>query len=242
MMSMAKTGKKARAANHSRDALPVLTMIVDGDLGIRELNGAARKFLGPDHERVLRMRKGEAFNCAHSQEAPAGCGHGRFCRICPIREAVVLACEEQRVVRRRTTAEVGDSGRPREVNLLVTATPLPSQGSTRILLVLEDIDALVELQKHTPICASCGRIHDDHRYWQQLETHLRNHLDMDLSQGVCPDCSRQFYGNLLGSQPLEFKPQAGWTRARVRETSTTAGLKSEGRNSKSEGNPKSEKV
>lgn len=212
MKSMAKIGKKARPTRSATDILPVLTLIVDENLGIHELNKAAREFLGPEQEKALQMRKGEAFNCAHSQETPAGCGHGRFCQICPIREAATLAWKEQRVVRRRTKTEVIDAEGNREVHMLVTATPLPSQSSPRILLALEDIDALVALQSPVPICASCKRVRDDEHYWEQLDVHFRQHFDLDLSQGVCPDCSQRLYGNLLNSQPLSFKPRTDSTK------------------------------
>lgn len=205
---MAKPSKKTRSRIHTVDTLPVLMMIVDKNVAIKELNGAAREFLGPQYTKALHMRSGKAFRCAHNQEAPAGCGHSRFCQICPIREAATLAYKEQRVVRRRTKAEIGNAGQKREVNLLVTATPLPSRGATRILLVLEDITALIELQTPVPICASCKRIRDDRPYWEQLEVHLNQHLDLDLSGGVCPKCKQRLYGGLKDSQSLFFKERA----------------------------------
>jgi hypothetical protein len=197
---MAKTRKNGGPAARIRDALPVLTLIVDEDLSIQGLNGAARKLLGANPEKALRMRNGEVFHCAHSQESPGGCGRARFCRICPIREAALLSWREQRVVRRRTTAEVERGHGVRPVHMLVTAVPLPSGGPVRILLVLEDIDALVDLQKRVPICASCRRVSDDPRYWDQLETHFRHHLDLELSHGVCSACSQQLYGDALGER------------------------------------------
>ncbi|MCX6909601.1 MAG: hypothetical protein NTY01_16370 [Verrucomicrobia bacterium] len=205
---MAKTNKKARSRTHTVDALPVLMMIVDKNVAIKDLNAAAREFLGPRYKEVFHMRSGKAFHCVHNQEARAGCGHGRFCQICPIREAATLAYKKQRVVRRRTKAEIGNADQKREVNLLVTATPLPSRGSARILLILEDITALVELQTPVPICASCKRIRDDRPYWEQLEVHLNQHLDLDLSGGVCPKCKQRLYGGLKKSQHLFLKERA----------------------------------
>jgi hypothetical protein len=202
---MTKSRKTARSTTRTAETLPSLVLIVDEDLGIKELNGAARAFLGPKHKEALQMRKGDAFNCAHSKESPKGCGRGRFCEICPIREAATLACKEHRVVRRRTKAEIGKAGHRRAAHLLVTATPLPSRGATRILLVLEDISALVQLQDPVPICASCRRMRDDDGFWAQMEDHFRQHFDLDLSHGLCPGCKQQFYGDLKQSQPLFFR-------------------------------------
>jgi hypothetical protein len=211
---MAKRAKRVRSSAAATGPLPVLTLIVDTNLTIQELNAAARAFLGPDHDRALLMRKGDAFHCAHSRETSGGCGSGRFCQICPIREAAALAWKEQRVVRRQTKAELGGGNGQREAHLLVTATPLPSRSSPRILLVLEDITALVELQKHVAICASCKRVHEDQNYWSLLDDQLRNHLDLELSHGVCPDCSEQLYGNLLGNQAIAFRTPSAASRTR----------------------------
>lgn len=194
---MPTRSKKAQAAVNTADALPVLTFVVDADLGIRELNGAARAFLGPKPEKALRLRQGDAFHCAHRNVAHGGCGRGKFCEICPIREAALLAWNERRIVRRRTKVEAKGPDGMREVHMLVTATPLPSRGPARVLLALEDINALIELQQTTPICAACRRVRDDDQYWQQFETHLREHFDLDLSHGVCVDCGQQLYGNAL---------------------------------------------
>lgn len=211
-ISMAKTGKKTRSAARATDALPVLTLIVDENLGIKELNSAAKDFLGPDHKKALNMRKGEAFGCTHKHDAPDGCGHGRFCQICPIREAALTAWKDNRVVRRRTVTEIFETQGPREVHMLVTATPIPYRGTTRVLLVMEDINALVKLQEPVAICASCKRIREDDHYWEQLDVHFRRHLDLELSHGVCPDCSKLLYGGLLKSQPLEFRPRTASTK------------------------------
>ena len=200
---MLETMKKGAAGKPDLQPLSVLIMVVDEDVRILELNGASHGFPGSERGQLLGRPGGEAFQCAHFQEDPAGCGHGRFCQLCPIRGAVAAAHKEQRVVRRRTKAEMGEGAEAREVHLLVTATPLPSAGSARILLALEDISALVALQKFSPICACCARIHPDEEYWRQVELHFREHFDLDLSHGVCPACQEQLYGTLLDRQAPE---------------------------------------
>ncbi len=195
---MAKKARQASSDQSGLEVVPSLVMVVDENLTVHELNGAARAFLGRGHRRALGKRSGEAFDCRHCQESPNGCGGGRFCQICPIREAATEACKHQVVVRRRTTAELGEPGRSREVHLLVTATPLPHRGAPRILLALEDISAFMALQEPAPICAYCKRIRDDQEYWEQVQVHFRRHFDLDISHGTCPECTRQFYGHLTG--------------------------------------------
>jgi hypothetical protein len=198
---MAKPAKKSGANGRGLEAVPSLVMVVDENMIVHELNGAARAFLGSGYRKALGKRSGEAFDCSHCQGDAGGCGSGRFCQICPIREAVTEASQHQMVVRRRTKAELGDPAASREVHLLVTATPLPSPRSLRILLVLEDISDFMALQDPAPICAYCKRVRDDQDYWAQVEVHFRRHFDLDISHGTCPECARQFYGEHLAKRP-----------------------------------------
>jgi len=39
-----------------------------------------------------------------------------------------------------------------------------------------------------PICAYCKKIRDDQDYWQQVETYVTEHTDVQFSHGICPDC------------------------------------------------------
>jgi hypothetical protein len=199
---MPKAVKKTPSAEIAEESLPALIMVVDEDLSIKEFNGPAREFIGPDHADLLQKRSGDAFDCHHSKDATEGCGFGKFCQICPIREAVTEALQQHQVVRRRTKAEMGSLGKTREAHLLVTATPLPARGSGRVLLVLEDISALMELQDPVPICTHCQRIRDDDHYWETMEVHFRQHFDLDLSSGLCPACKEQYYGHLIGRRDI----------------------------------------
>ena len=49
------------------------------------------------------------------------------------------------------------------------------------------------LRGFLPICASCKKIRDDSGYWNQLETYLRDHADVEFSHGICPDCAVKLY-------------------------------------------------
>jgi hypothetical protein len=44
-----------------------------------------------------------------------------------------------------------------------------------------------------PICASCKKIRDDHGYWQQIESYIRDHAEVEFSHGICPDCVKTLY-------------------------------------------------
>ena len=61
-------------------------------------------------------------------------------------------------------------------------------------------DALIQvrtLQGMLPICAHCKKIRDDQGYWQQLEAYISQHSTAQFSHGICPDCLREHYSELI---------------------------------------------
>ena len=59
------------------------------------------------------------------------------------------------------------------------------------------IDHIRTLKGILPICASCKKVRDDEGYWQQVESYLAEHTDVQFSHGICPDCIRRHYPTML---------------------------------------------
>ena len=60
--------------------------------------------------------------------------------------------------------------------------------------------ALAEVRRLSgllPICAHCKKIRNDEGYWTQLERYISEHSDVRFTHGICPDCMKSFYGDLL---------------------------------------------
>ena len=51
-----------------------------------------------------------------------------------------------------------------------------------------------------PICASCKKIRDDKGYWNQVEVYIRDRSEAEFSHGICPDCMKKLYGDILGEK------------------------------------------
>ena len=45
-----------------------------------------------------------------------------------------------------------------------------------------------QLQGILPICSYCKKVRDDQNYWQQVESYISDHADVQFSHGICPDC------------------------------------------------------
>ena len=63
--------------------------LLDDQAAIEDFNEAASGILAIRIDEARGMQFGDAFQCANSLEA--GCGHGRECRICPVRRNLVRA-------------------------------------------------------------------------------------------------------------------------------------------------------
>ncbi len=48
-----------------------------------------------------------------------------------------------------------------------------------------------------PICASCKKIRDDKGYWNQIESYIRDNSEADFSHGICPDCAKRLYPDIM---------------------------------------------
>jgi PAS domain-containing protein len=172
------------------DAIPAFVFLVDQDVAILDYNAAAAELLGPEPQKALRQRGGEALRCARSKDSPHGCGRGGFCPNCGLRSAVKEAFAGHQVVRRRVRMDLLDAGSSREVCFLVTASPFAYQGHDRVVLVLENLSEVIQLERIIPICVRCHKVRDDKQFWSNVDEYLRRHMDMTFTHSLCPDCVR----------------------------------------------------
>ena len=50
-----------------------------------------------------------------------------------------------------------------------------------------------QLRGLLPICASCKKVRSDDGYWQGIDLYLRDHSDVELTHGICPECMASLY-------------------------------------------------
>jgi PAS domain S-box-containing protein len=65
---------------------------------------------------------------------------------------------------------------------------------TELKRAVADIKSLRGL---LPICSSCKKIRDDKGSWAGLEKYIMDHSDAQFSHGICPDCMRKLYPDLV---------------------------------------------
>jgi PAS domain S-box-containing protein len=79
----------------------------------------------------------------------------------------------------------------------ITERVLIEKDRERLIDELQNALAKVKkLSGFLPICASCKRIRDDQGYWNQIETYISEHSEIDFSHGICPECAKKIYKDL----------------------------------------------
>jgi len=48
-----------------------------------------------------------------------------------------------------------------------------------------------------PICSYCKKIRDDKGYWNQIESYIRDHSGAEFTHGMCPECLKKLYPDLV---------------------------------------------
>ena len=178
------------------DANPNFMFVVDEDVRIVEFNRAAGGFLSAGRDQVLSQLGGDALHCLHSIESPEGCGHAPYCQTCVVRNSVKEAFSGQEVIRRKSRLELISNGKTRPIHVLITASPFHYEESRLALLVIEDISELEEIRRIIPICSKCKKIRNDEQYWAELEAYFKEHMDLDFTHGLCPQCFQDFMGEI----------------------------------------------
>jgi PAS domain S-box-containing protein len=76
----------------------------------------------------------------------------------------------------------------------ITDAKRTEQEREQLIIELKEAIAQVRtLSGLLPMCAKCKKIRDDGGYWNQLETYIRRHADVDISHGLCPQCMDELY-------------------------------------------------
>ncbi|WP_136805669.1 PAS domain-containing protein [Desulfosediminicola flagellatus] len=63
-------------------------------------------------------------------------------------------------------------------------------------LIIELQTALEEvktLRGIIPICSYCKKIRDDKGFWNQVDVYIKEHMEVNFSHGMCPDCAHKHY-------------------------------------------------
>ena len=85
-----------------------------------------------------------------------------------------------------------------ELNSKLSAEAIESEHLRKELEItieqLKDtISKVKTLSGFLPICSSCKKIRDDKGYWNQIESYISEHSEVDFSHSICPACEKKLY-------------------------------------------------
>jgi PAS domain S-box-containing protein len=70
------------------------------------------------------------------------------------------------------------------------------------------LEQVKQLKGMLPICPSCKQVRDDKGYWEQIESYLQEHAEVEISSSLCPDCKAQAQLPLYDVMPQD-QPEKG---------------------------------
>lgn len=117
-----------------------LIAVIDEHRQIIAVNDSFLKVLGiDDAATVLGLRPGEALQCVHSEDAPAGCGTTRFCSTCGAAVAIVSSFGHGKPEERMCSLAAKRGDQQVNIMLLVRSYPMTIEDNKFLLLFLQDI-------------------------------------------------------------------------------------------------------
>lgn len=165
------------------------------------VNPAWRRALGYDEEEVTRLNIFDILAPEETAHCQAAFGEVLAGKTIDRIETVFLAKDGRRVLVEGNASAKLEDGKPaytRSIFHDITARKEAEAEMARLIAELQKSLAEVKtLSGLLPICSWCKKIRDDKGYWNQLESYISQHSGVDFSHGVCPECLRKHYPELL---------------------------------------------
>lgn len=117
-----------------------LLAIMDEHRQIVALNDSFLQMLGVDDPLdALGLRQGEALQCIHAYDEPAGCGTTEFCSSCGAAIAIVSSQAQNKPVEKLCALSAKRGGKPVDIALIVRSHPIKIDKKNFLLLFLQDV-------------------------------------------------------------------------------------------------------
>ncbi|MBI3405785.1 MAG: response regulator transcription factor [Acidobacteria bacterium] len=74
------------------------------------------------------------------------------------------------------------------LNVGIRVIELQNNLAIRVLELEDALSRLKTVHGLLPICSYCKRIRNDDNYWEQVESYLSDHSELQFTHSFCPDC------------------------------------------------------
>lgn len=69
----------------------------------------------------------------------------------------------------------------------------------------EALNKIKKLSGMLPICASCKKIRDDEGYWNEVESYIKEHSEVEFTHSICPVCMKKLYPGYANDKKQDQK-------------------------------------
>ena len=127
---------------------PFGLLLLDKDLTVTQVNDVTAKLVSKTPSEMTNVPPGEGFNCIHAHDDQRGCGHGKMCQVCPIRNALLSVLESGQSVRELEVRPTLQLARSR-INpwLEISAVPVLIDGDAHVLATIINITERKEAEE-----------------------------------------------------------------------------------------------
>ena len=80
------------------------------------------------------------------------------------------------------------------INVGLRVSELQRNVADRIAELEAAITRVKQLQGLLPICSYCKKVRDDQNYWQQVDSYISKHSEVEFSHSICPPCFDRVMG------------------------------------------------
>ena len=74
------------------------------------------------------------------------------------------------------------------INVGLRVSELQRNLADRITDLETALTRVRQLQGLLPICSYCKKVRDDQNYWQQVDSYISKHSEVEFSHSICPTC------------------------------------------------------
>ena len=68
--------------------------------------------------------------------------------------------------------------------------------TARVTELEEALAHVQRLQGLLPICSYCKKVRNEANYWEQVDSYLSSHSDLDFTHSICPVCTEKMMKEL----------------------------------------------
>lgn len=120
--------------------IPSLIFVLDKNINVVNVNDAALQIAKKLKEDAVGIRPGNILNCVNSYDSPKGCGHGKKCNNCLIRNTVIDTLENGKTnVKIESPFSLSVGEQLMEMTILVSSVNINGKNEPQILVVIDDI-------------------------------------------------------------------------------------------------------